>query len=327
MRGLLSRKAVIFILAALAFGISAINAASDVPPSGTQPADEGAVSMEELVGRFVLARTKGGGEFQGTLLSVGEDRIEILGAEGLIEFVHRASLLSVESVETRWSGGDERDLYFRDAASNRLILMPSAFGMEAGEFHVTAQEIVIVTMSYGFSPHLSVWGGISIPGALGNLRYSLDIGGSSALSLGSFVGMTWMEPIGLVMPYGIFSLGDPDRNLTAALAVPMTFSAADPYLVAGAILALGGKSVVSRTASLVTENWFFWNSDGGAWSRVQLLVFPSIAFRIAGGRFSWDIGAVLPFELTVSSRVWHFGGVFDGSFMPIPLLSFTYRLH
>jgi hypothetical protein len=274
----------------------------------------------------VLVRTTGGGEFQGTLLRAGTDRLELVGAEGLIELIHREAIVSIEPIVLRRRDQDERDLYFRDAASNRLIVMPSAFGMDPGEFHITAQEIVIVTMSYGFSRNLSVWGGISIPGALGNIRYSIALGEDAALSLGSFAGMTWMEPIGLALPYSIVSFGSPDRNFTAGLALPFIISSNDPFLVAGILAALGGKAIVSRTASIVTETWIFYSSDNGRWSRFDVAAFPAVAFRIAGGRFSWDIGAVLPLSLYQAKDGFRIGGSIGGTLIPIPLLSLTYRL-
>ena len=69
----------------------------------------------------------------------------------------------------------ERSTYYQDAAANRLIVMPTAFGMDPGEFHLAVQEIVAVSMSYGVSSNFSIWGGVSIPGAVLNARYNLGL--------------------------------------------------------------------------------------------------------------------------------------------------------
>ena len=62
--------------------------------------------------------------------------------------------------------------YYQDAAANKLLVIPRGFGMEPGEFHISDQEIVIVNASYGVSEHLSLWGALTIPGMLVNVRGS-----------------------------------------------------------------------------------------------------------------------------------------------------------
>jgi hypothetical protein len=87
------------------------------------------------------------------------------------------------------------------------------------------------------------------------------------------------------------SFGVPDRNTTAAVAVSLVDSHETSPFVGGALFALGRKAIVSRTAAVVVEAWFFLDSDGGRWKDVSRAAGPAAVFRIAGGRLSWDIGA------------------------------------
>ena len=285
-----------------------------------QAPDDEALSL--MIGKVIIVRTAGGGEFQGVLFSVGEDRIELLTGEGQILGIAREALLGVEA---RDFGRDQAE-YFQDSAANRLILMPTGFGMEPGEFHIAAQEIIVITGSYGISEHFSVWGGVSIPGAVVNLRWSTPLGTVTALSLGSFVGATWIDPIGVLLPYALASFGHPNRNVTVAAGVPLSWSADRALRPLGLLGAIGGKIIVSATASIVTENWILAYSDGWTWSEFSMFFAPAVVFRIAGPRISWDIGAVVPLQLAWQGAGYALGGMGGGTVIPLPLLSLTYRI-
>ncbi|MEI6873794.1 MAG: hypothetical protein WCL50_01555 [Spirochaetota bacterium] len=293
------------------------------------PSIIGADSLDSLLGKVVEVRTSGGGDFRGTLFNLLEDRVEILGAEGVITEISRAAILSVEAIDlTR-----DRALYFQDSASNRLVVMPTGFGMEKGEFHVAAQEIIIITTSYGLSENFSLWGGISIPGALVNLRWSTGLGEGRALSLGSFLGVSWLQAAGIALPYAIASFGHPNSNLTLGLGLPFAWEPEGGARPVGVVGAIGGKAIVSATTSIVTENWVIAMSDGWTWSRLDVLVLPTAVFRIASERLSWDIGAIAPIsvfqgrvELGETEGI-HVGGLGGGTIIPLPILSITYRVN
>jgi hypothetical protein len=274
---------------------------------------------------MVFVRTVGGGEFQGRMIASAADRLELVDGEGRIVPIYRESVASIRPIDTE--AESESALFYRDAASNRLIVMPTAFPIEPGELHITNQELVIVTMSYGVTPRVSAWGGISLPGAIGNLRWSVSPLDRLALSFGTFAGRIWNEPWStLVLPYALVSFGVPDRNTTAAVAVSLVDSHETSPFVGGALFALGRKAIVSRTAAVVVEAWFFLDSDGGRWKDVSLAAVPAAVFRIAGGRLSWDIGAFLPMHFASFDTGEALTGFATGSFIPLPILSLTYRL-
>lgn len=279
--------------------------------------------LDESRGQIVRIHTAGGGEFQGTLSELLSDRIELVDSEGLIiqiakDQVERAIIIDPAA---------ERSTFYQDAAANRLIVMPTGFGMEPEEFHIAVQEIIAVTASYGVSNNFSLWGGVSIPGALLNGRFSVNIGESVGLSAGSFVGVSWIEWVGIVLPYTIISVGNVNQNVTAALGMPVVLSYERGIRIAGVLGAIAGKIVLSPKASIIAENWILLLDDYGEWDGTPLFFIPGIVFRIAGSRFSWDIGAVLPMLLDHGyDGDLTFGGVI-GDIFPLPLLSFTYRIN
>ena len=284
---------------------------------------------EDYLGRGVSVRTAGGGSFQGTLVRITDDRIEIVIADGQILQIARSELVDMALLDDR---GGARSFY-EDSASNRLIVMPTGFPMDRGEFQIADQEIVAVTGSYGINEWLSVWGGVSIPGALFSLRGSLAIGERVGVSVGSFVGASWFDlDLGpLVLPYALASVGENNNNVTVGSGFAMTFN--DGFDIPGAVLAVGGKRTLTAGTAIVTENWIIWAKRNRTdpitlvpseeWSAMPLIIAPSAAFRIANNRLSWDIGAVVPFIID--------GNRVDGYYLndpvfPIPILSLTYRI-
>ena len=119
------------------------------------------------------------GDFQGILKDVNEKWVEIVGKDGQLLFI---DLDSVESYIV-YSEELEKETFFQDSASNRLVVMPTGFPMETGEFHVADQEIAAVTMSYGLNEHVSFWSGISIPGFVLNARLIASLVPTVAVSL------------------------------------------------------------------------------------------------------------------------------------------------
>jgi len=299
------------------------------------------LDLEGLKGESVRVETIGGGSFQGTLIAVSEDRIEILVADGQILQVSREAIKKVAKIS---SGEGGRGLY-QDSASNRLMVMPTAFAIAPSEFHVADQEIAVVTASYGLTENITLWGGISVPGALVSARFTSTLGDSFAYSAGSFAGVNWIGTAstglsGLLIPYTLSSWGEPNSNLTLGAGMPVSFGPPNPsgpprgfFDIIGVIGAIGGKSILTSTTALVTENWVIWgrrsifNPETGElisenWDSIPILAALGLVFRIADSRFSWDIGAVLPLDISREG----IKGIGGGPFIPIPLVSLTYRI-
>jgi hypothetical protein len=292
----------------------------------THAADAAAdVEMERLIGRPVRVQTLGGGSFQGRLLTVTPDRLELVQSDGRILALSRGQVKRLQEIP---EGGGIRAFY-QDSASNRLIFAPTGFAMEPGELHVTDTELLVVTASYGLNDYLSFWAGISPLGAVASARGILPLGSSGALSVGTFVGLEWLlgltgQPLtGLFMPYVLASWGEPENNLTVGCAWALAADRLNGLQSYGLVAVAGGKIVLTATTALVSENWLIWGerAPGAGWDGVPLAGVFALAFRIAGDRLSWDIGAVAPLGFDGGVT-----GLFGGKFIPLPWLSVTYRI-
>ena len=308
-------------------GLLVIFLLSSVVAWAETPSEQIRVSLDNSIDEVVRVRTAGRGEFQGRLVSVNDERIEIEDGEGQILSISTAQITAVVVMDQTRSP----DTYFQDAAANKLVLMPVGFGMEPGELHVADQELVVVSMSYGVSRHFSVWGALSIPGVLLNARFSGNLGEAIGVSAGSFAGVVFLElGAAVALPYVIASFGSPHQNFTIGVGVPFYTSSVVSYeqMFAGGALALGGKIVLSRTASLVTENWIVVGTyrAAGAWGAPAGVFVPSLSFRIAGSRFSWDLGITMPLLYADSGEGYRLEWVTGGQPIPLPLLGFTYRI-
>jgi hypothetical protein len=269
--------------------------------------------MAGWIGKTVRVRTTGGGDFRGELRGFDQDRIEIVDGEGRIVAIARETVASAVLIE---GGG----ISFEDAAENRLIIMPTAFGMDPGEFHVTYTEIVLVTGSYGLSRYFTLWGGVSVPGAMLNAKASLPLGGFGAVAVGSFAGYFWLfDDLLCIIPYGMATIGTPERHFDLGGGAVITGGGALEWTTTP-VASIGGKIPFSRTAAFVTETWVIFNQDLGG----GIAIFPAAVLRIASSRFSWDLGAAFPIAYSYETR--SIVGLFDDYIIPVPIVSFTYRI-
>jgi hypothetical protein len=282
-------------------------------------------AIERSIGRPVRVQTLGGGSFQGVLLSVTRDRLEVLESDGEIVTLSRGQVRALQEIP----GGEGMRAFYQDSASNRLIFAPTGFAMEPAELHVTDTELIVVTASYGLNDYLSFWVGISPLGAVASARGILPLGDSVALSAGTFVGLEWLlgltgQPVTwLLMPYALASWGEPENNLTIGCAWALAADRLNGLQSYGGVAVVGGKLVLTATTALVSENWLIWGErfPGDGWDPIPLAGLFAVAFRIAGDRLSWDIGAIAPLGFDGGVT-----GLFGGEFVPLPWLSVTYRI-
>lgn len=286
---------------------------------------------EGLKGRRVAVRTEGKGVFRGELLTVAEDRLELVSPDGSIVSVSRRAVTEVVPVEEKGVGRD-----FQDSAANRFVVMPTAFPMEKGEFHIASHQLAFFNAAYGVSSAVSVWAGVTVLGGLLNGRVSLRPAERLGFSAGIFAGGTWFSPFtALLLPYGVMSVGAENRNMSVGLGWPLGYfrqtvetpegieSGPWVFRTLGAVAVLAGKVPLSSTTAFVSENWFAVPYDGRTWD-TGLAVIPMQVLRVAGPRWSWDVGLALPVRVSSDEGLrWLFGGT---ALIPVPVLSVTYRI-
>ena len=274
-------------------------------------------TLTDHVGEAVRIETAGRETYQGRLYAVLEDRIELVLADGQIIQILTDEIVETEVIDTQIGN---RALY-QDAAANRLMVMPTGFPMEKGEFHIADQELAVVTASYGLSENVSLWAGISIPGLVLSGRLSFKLTKTFAVSAGVFAGVLWIDFDALILPYAVASFGTPNRNFTiGGSAVYATIR----NRVTGAVAAIGGKFVITPTSALITENWLMWDlTTSNPFPGINVF---GLSFRIAGNRLSWDIGAVVPIFTSFFGGTFEVSGIGGDTIIPLPLISLTYRI-
>jgi hypothetical protein len=260
-----------------------------VPSASAQTVSNVAISdFTTLLDQPIEIRTTGGGAFRGTLYAIRSDRLELLAPEGNFISIAR------DQVEMVIPLSAERGIraFYVDPAANRLLIMPTAFPMDRGEIHVANQEIVSFSGSYGVTDRVSLWSGVSIPGALLSVRASSSAGDRLGASVGALAALPWMEvDDAALLPYALLSFGREDHNITVGAGV--AFFADDLFGSTYApVQVVGGKIPLSPRVAFVTETWLVQYVDANEW-RLEALA-PSIAFRILTEQLSWDLGALVP---------------------------------
>lgn len=281
--------------------------------------------IEEYRGEMVRIITENGSRFQGVLFNVSENRVELVDVDYQIVAILRDAIVEIILI----TNTGRATSFYEDPIASRLLIMPTAFPMEKGEFHIADQELAILTLKYGITDHWSLWGGISIPGGVVSLRYADEVADKFAFCVGSFVGFSWMGFSGLAIPYTIFSFGDKDNNFNIGLGGVFEFTFED-FSLNSLVLAISAKWPISETTAMITENWIMWgwdiNSAELSWQAFPSMIFPSLAFRISGKNSSWDLGAIVPLILGINDDGFYFQG-FLGYLIPIPFVSFSYRIN
>ncbi len=278
-----------------------------------------------FVNKQVWVETSNGGTFRGELLEAGDDRVQVVNADGIILQIPRDRIRSIHEIQQSANGSPALE----DAASDRLITVPTAFPMEQGRLQMSNIEIVGVTASYGLTRNFSLWGGATFTGTALNARFAFDLAhGSAGISVGSFVGVNWFGSLtDLIIPYSSFSIGSASRNVTVGVGGIFALSTDLPMYLdfTSFVFVLGGKLPLSSGLALVTENWLLLPYDTflNAFDEDPTLL-PALVLRFTGSRLSWDIGLAVPFTVDPSGFLGAFG-LFNAVY-PIPLASITYRI-
>lgn len=276
-----------------------------VPALAHRLEEQGAPATPSAEGTPALVLLKDGQQLRGRL--VAQDATgATLELEGGARVLVPAA--SIERIELARAG--QAEVRTRDPNRTRYLYSPSGFMLKQGEGYVSQTELLVTSVAYGLTDHLTVGLGTSIPflfvedGVLliGTVRVGGDVGEYVHLAAGAqgfwLPGVESGTTVGLL--FGTVTLGTPDLNIGLSGGPP--FVAGDLANDTGPFMfAVSGTARLSEHFALVTENWILPSSDNA-----YLL---SGALRFISGRLGVDAGLLFP----------------EGSEVPIPWLDFTWN--
>jgi hypothetical protein len=222
----------------------------------------------------------------GRIVEIGEDEIQFEGDIGKIT-IPVAKIKEIKEVPV--SSIIKGVYWFPNPNETRLFFAPTARPLKGGEGYFADYYLFFPMVAYGLTDNIAIAGGTSFFWWLGiqnNLFYFMPKVGAQirdnlALSVGALViklpsfGEESGPLVGIC--YGVGTVGGPNSNLTGGVG----FGYVDWEFDSSPMLMLGGQHRVSRTISLVSENWMFPGVS-------QPLI--SYGLRFFGAKLSVDLG-------------------------------------
>lgn len=215
---------------------------------------------------------------------------------------------SIERIELAKAG--QAEVRSRDPNRTRYLYSPSGFMLKQGEGYVSQTELLVTSVAYGLTDHVTVGLGTSIPflfvedgvNLVGTLKVGADVNEWVHVAAGAqglwLPGIEAGTTAGLL--FGTVTLGTPDLHLGISAGPPFV-AGTDENDVGRVIFSISGNARVSEHLALVSENWILPGDDGG--------YVLTGALRIIGQRLGVDAGLMF----------------FKGSSVPIPWLDFTWN--
>jgi len=182
----------------------------------------------------------------------------------------------------------------RDPNRTRYLYGPSAFMLARGEGYASQTELLLSTVAFGVTDHVTIQAGTSVPFLLydpGSTPFvgAVKVGGRVSRNLHLAGGFQAFVVPGLSSPavgflFGTVTVGDEDRHVSLSAGPPFLLSRGSTEL--GNVLAsLSANLRVSRGLALVSENWFV-PVDG------DVKVIGSAALRLIGEHLGVDVGLI-----------------------------------
>jgi hypothetical protein len=293
---------------ALAFAVllSASARAQEPAAAPAQPtaAPAGSAQPAPALPVRALVFLKDGQQLRGTLVARDATGATLELEGGSRVTVPEGSILRIETAKP-----GEAKLWSADPGRTRYLYSPSGFMLDRGEGYISQTELLVTTVAYGVSDHVTVGLGTAIPFLFVedgvNLLAMLKVGGS----LGDYVHVAvagqilWLPGVeagttgGLLL--GTITLGTPDAHLGVSAGPPFV-TGTEGNEVGDVVLSLSGNYRVSERIALVSENWLLPGADNA--------FLLSGAVRFVGQRLGVDAGLIYA----------------EGTPVPIPWLDFTF---
>ena len=246
---------------------------------------------------------------------------------------------------------------FRSPNSSRYLFAPSAIPLDKGERYYQNVWVVLNTVTFGVSDHVTVTAGVEAistlvtlftdskigPGMMGNVKYSTQVSDNVYLGGGILAAATLGESFAeanVALGYGIATIGNPDDHLTLGVGSGIFGG----EWTQGPVLVLGGTKRLSRTLSLVSENWVAIRKDtreginfpdpvtgepmpAFTYTENQILMAFSGGVRILTEKNTFDIALVTAGQVDRYQNYPYSDGSWSRDWLPIPLpyLDFVYQ--
>jgi hypothetical protein len=217
-------------------------------------------------GNSYCFKMSGGQEYCGMVMNQNDSSIQINTASiGKISLVP-STVHEVSTTEDRKVVNGQ--VWFKNPHGTRYLYMPTAIPLKKGEGYYQNSMLLLNTINYGVTDHLSIGGGFLVPVAfMGTAKvgyevaHKVHIGGGGVVA-GGFGGLNF----GIGAGYGEITFGD--ENINCSVAGGMGFSKQETYDYSNhsysrdwkfgknPMFSISGMARVSNRVALVTENWF-----------------------------------------------------------------------
>ncbi|MBN1153661.1 hypothetical protein JXB12_01930 [candidate division KSB1 bacterium] len=255
---------------------------------------------------------KDGSKLSGTLIEQTETIVIIKTINGLEIKVPQSSIVSIRPIKDKV----EKGVMIRsDPNYSRLMFSPTGRPLKKGEGYFSDYYVLFPGISYGFTDHFSMMAGFSIVPGINfsdQLKYlapriGFQLNDVVAVATGALY-ISFFEEVAAGIAYGVVTVGEPDRSVTAGLGFGYVREEDEDFEFAQRpILMLGGNVRLSNSIALVTENWFYPIPE----MKFKEQPF-AVALRFFGERLAVDAGIIFSFQLLEEG-------------FPMPWLSFVYH--
>lgn len=231
--------------------------------------------------RVQILTTADGSELVGRITAIYDSTLTFQLGDNHLS-LRLSDIRSIEERQARATG--EGRPWFEHANRTNLVLGPTGRTLTRGEGQFALYEILFPSLSYGFTDRLTIGAGITIVPGLGldeQIAYLLPkVGVVRSESVNIAVGALILrasdlfddddgasDPFGVL--YGVSTFGGPDANLTTGIGVG--FLGDD--LASRPVLQLGGQLRFAERGALITENWFFRDTENNmiSWTGLRFL--------------------------------------------------------
>jgi hypothetical protein len=244
--------------------------------------------------------TTDGNEFFGTILLQDINAIrlktQMLGVLTIpVSFISSSTIVDKEAIK-------QGEVWMKNLQAARYFYSPNGFGLEKGSGYYQNTWVLFNQVSYGVTNYFTLGAGMVPLFLLGGaptpvwitpkfslpvVKEKLNVGGG--VLLGQIVGED-MITFGVL--YGVATLGNRDRNLTAGLGYAFSDSGWSKPLIN-----LCGMMRVGKRGYLLTENYFFSMKREDIFEGKKNIVVLSVGGRTVWPKLSLDYGLVAPVNM------------------------------